>query len=209
MTFSEVAEIAFSNGPEWGRPFAKIAKVSILQCLFWAYFGLCSVFTLIIASSFQHVAQHYLGYDVSIRLCIAVLLLPLILISWIPNLKYLAPVSMIANMLMSCGLGIVFWYLFTDLPSVSERPVVGRLALMPGFFSITIFTVEVIGVVMPLENHMKTPQNFIGIFGVLNMGMTFVTLLCVFLGFFGYLRYGENTQGSITLNLPMDEMCAD
>jgi hypothetical protein len=28
------------------------------------------------------------------------------------------------------------------------------------------------------------------------------------LGFLGYLKYGETTEGSITLNLPVDEMWA-
>jgi Transmembrane amino acid transporter protein len=39
MGFSEVAEVAFTNGPAWGKPFAGIAKYSILYCLFLTYFG--------------------------------------------------------------------------------------------------------------------------------------------------------------------------
>lgn len=206
MGFSDVAEIAFLNGPKWGRKFATIAKVTILQCLFWTYFGTCSVYTVIIATNFQQIAEHYLGYEVSLRLCIAALLLPLILLSWIPNLKYLAPVSMVANIFMAIGLGITFYYLTTDLPAVSERPMIAPLATMPGFFSITIFAMEAIGVVMPLENSMKTPQHFVGICGVLNKGMSGVTLVYILLGFLGYLRYGDSTAGSITLNLPTDEM---
>lgn len=65
---------------------------------------------------------------------------------------------------------------------------------------------EAIGVVMPLENQMKTPQSFVGICGVLNQGMSGVTLIYMLLGFLGYLRYGAETQGSITLNLPIEEM---
>lgn len=206
MGFSEIAETAFLNGPKWGRRFAKIAKVTILQCLFWTYFGTCSVYTVIIATNFQQIAEHYLGYAVSLRICIAALLLPLILLSWIPNLKYLAPVSMIANVFMAIGLGITFYYLTSDLPPVSARPMIAPISTLPGFFSITIFAMEAIGVVMPLENQMKTPQHFVGICGVLNKGMSGVTFVYILLGFLGYLQYGDNTAGSITLNLPTDEM---
>lgn len=59
---------------------------------------------------------------------------------------------------------------------------------------------------MPLENNMKTPQHFIGWRGVLNMGMSFVAVVYAVLGFFGYLKYGDETKGSITLNLPNEEL---
>ena len=42
--------------------------------------------------------------------------------------------------------------------------------------------------------------------GVLNIAMTVVTCLLIAVGFFGYLKYGENVMGSITLNLPGDEL---
>lgn len=206
MNFAEVAEVAFANGPKWGRPFARFARISILQCLFWTYFGTCSVYTVIIGKNFQQIAEHYLNQAIDIRICIATLLIPLILLSWVPNLKYLAPVSMIANLFMGVGLGITFYYLVTDLPSVTERPAVGNLMEMPGFFAIAIFAMEAIGVVMPLENQMSTPQNFVGICGVLNKGMSGVTLVYILLGFLGYLRYGELTKDNVTLNLPIDEL---
>ena len=59
---------------------------------------------------------------------------------------------------------------------------------------------------MPLENSMKTPQHFVGICGVLNKGMSGVTLVYILLGFLGYVRYENNTCDSITLNLPITEM---
>lgn len=89
MTFPEVAEVAFANGPKWGRRYANFFKVLILQSLFWTYFGTCSVYTVIIAANVQDVAQVYIGHRPDIRVVIAMLLLPLILLSWVPNLKYL------------------------------------------------------------------------------------------------------------------------
>lgn len=70
-------------------------------------------------------------------------------------------------------------------------------------------SVPAIGVVMSLENNMKTPQNFIGCPGVLNIGMFVVVILYTAVGFFGYLKYGEDTKGSITLNLPTEEVCVE
>lgn len=61
---------------------------------------------------------------------------------------------------------------------------------------------------MPLENSMKTPRNFIGICGVLNQGMGGVTLVYILLGFLGYVKYGDSAEGSITLNLPTEEIPA-
>lgn len=48
---------------------------------------------------------------------------------------------------------------------------------------------------------MKTPQDFGGPTGVLNTGMVIVACLYTAVGFFGYLKYGENVAASITLNL--------
>lgn len=56
-----------------------------------------------------------------------------------------------------------------------------------------------------LENNMKTPKNFVKPLGVLNIGMTVITILYIGMGFLGYWRYGENSLASITLNLPQND----
>ncbi|XP_052892321.1 proton-coupled amino acid transporter-like protein pathetic [Anopheles moucheti] len=208
MSFSEIAEVAFENGPEWGRRFGMPTSYCIRYGLFITYFGTCAVYTVIIATNFQQVIEYYYGSPLNLRVMIALLLVPLILLSWVPNLKYLAPVSMVANVFMGVGLGITFYYLVTDMPSVESRPLFLPIMQWPAFFAIVIFAMEAIGVVMPLENQMKTPQNFIGICGVLNQGMAGVTLIYILLGFLGYVKYGDAAEGSITLNLPIDEIPA-
>lgn len=59
---------------------------------------------------------------------------------------------------------------------------------------------------LPLENEMKTPKSFGGTFGVLNKAMVVIVVLYVGMGLFGYLNYGDATKGSITLNLPAEDM---
>lgn len=59
---------------------------------------------------------------------------------------------------------------------------------------------------MPLENEMKTPKSFGGKCGVLNFGMFVIISLYVGMGLLGYLAYGSAAEGSITLNIPKDQM---
>lgn len=150
--------------------------------------------------------HYYTENDVNIRLCILVFLLPLVLLTLIRSLKFLAPVSMLANICMAVGLGITVYYFLKDLPELRTCDVVGDLGGLPSSVAITIFAIEAIGVVMPLENQMQTPQNFVGVFGVLSKGMSFVTALYIFIGFLGYWRFGNRTAENVTLNLPVDEV---
>jgi proton-coupled amino acid transporter len=53
---------------------------------------------------------------------------------------------------------------------------------------------------------MKKPEQFTKPFGVLNVGMAIVTSLLLVTGFLGYLKYGDDVKGSLTLNLPQEEM---
>lgn len=59
--------------------------------------------------------------------------------------------------------------------------------------------------VLALENNMKTPASFGGTTGVLNVGMTAITIMYVAMGFFGYVKYGAESKGSVTLNLPAND----
>ncbi len=53
---------------------------------------------------------------------------------------------------------------------------------------------------------MKSPKRFASNFGVLNIAMVLIVVLYVGMGLFGYLNFGKDVKGSITLNLPEKEM---
>lgn len=157
-----------------------------------------------------------------VHLHMAILFLPILLISFITNLKYLAVASALANVFMAFGIGVVFYYALQDIPHPSERAYVGELYNWPLYFGTAIFSFEGIALVnihlvisfnyqfnfyfqvLPLKNSMKKSKNFDRPAGVLNVGMIIITTLLIFFGFFGYLKWGDNTAGSLTLNLPDD-----
>lgn len=103
---------------------------------------------MIVAANFNQIIKYYYAEsEFGLRLMATCLLIPLILLSWIPNLKYLAPVSMVANIFMGSGLGITFYYLVTDMPSINSVPLFASIQDFPRFFSITIFAMEAIGII--------------------------------------------------------------
>lgn len=100
------------------------------------------------------------------------------------------------------GLGFVLYYVFQDLPPVSNQPAFAPIERFPLYFGTVLFALEAVGVVIALENNMAQPKSFGGTCGVLNIGMTIVTALYGFVGFFGYIKYGDDSKDSISLNLP-------
>ncbi len=127
------------------------------------------------------------GYEMSVKSYLAILLLPLIFLNWIRNLKYLAPVMSIANVFMSIGLGIIFYYIFQDMHGIwEERPhfhaVFNSWVNIPLYFGTALYAFEGIGMILPLENKMKNPEDFGGLFGVLNVSMFIVGLTYMAVG---------------------------
>ncbi|XP_055845721.1 proton-coupled amino acid transporter-like protein pathetic [Episyrphus balteatus] len=207
MTFAEVSERAFLRGPKWAQSCAVCMRFLILFALFLTYFGTCSVYTVIVAKNIQQVLEHWTGQLLNDRVLIASLLIPCILLTWVPDLKRLAPISMVANIFVASGLAITCYYLLVEIQPIEDRKFM-KFETLPAFFAITIFALEAIGVMLPLSNSMRTPTHFLGPFGILTQGMLGVTLLCIVIGFLGYWRYGEDTAETITLNLPVDELPA-
>ena len=91
------------------------------------------------------------------------LTIPLIFLNWIRNLKLLAPVSLIANVLQMSSIVVVFYYIFREtLPPVNSVPAFGSLGGLPLFFSTAIFSLETITLVLPLQKDMRRPWDFKG-----------------------------------------------
>ena len=80
----------------------------------------------------------------------AMILLPLLLLVSIRNLKYLAPVSMIANLLQFTALGITFYYMFQDLPPIVERKYVASWKQFPLYFGTAMYAFD--GIVKEMLN---------------------------------------------------------
>lgn len=96
-----------------------------------------------------------------IKVHMLILLLPLILINYIRNLKLLAPFSTLANIITFIGLGMIFVYVFDDLPSPTERQMFGSFRNFSLYFGTTLFALEAVGVVIMKSIEWKNAETFI------------------------------------------------
>ncbi|XP_058127547.1 proton-coupled amino acid transporter 2-like [Anopheles ziemanni] len=207
LSYAEVGFCALDSGPRWSQPLAGGFRCLINAFLIVMQLGLCCVYYLFVAVNLRELLE-YLGVQASVLTVLLYLLVPLAAMNMIRSLKLLTPTSLVASVLAIAGLAIAFLYLLRDLPhSASVRPV-SSWSTLPLYFGTVMYAFEGIGVVLPLENNMAQPRDFVAWNGVLNTGMTVVVCLYSAVGFYGYLQYGEQAQGSVTLNLPNDALLA-
>ncbi|XP_064098734.1 uncharacterized protein LOC135209930 [Macrobrachium nipponense] len=211
LSYEDSAKAAFEYGPEGCRKYANAVGYIITAFLIITQLGFCCVYFVFISQNLKQALDHIIpsGTGISQLEFMAILIVPMLLVCYVPHLKYLAPISLIAAVIQTTGLAITFYYMVKDLPEVEEAvPAFNSWATLPLYFGSAIYAFEGIGLVLPLENKMKTPQNFGGFNGVLNTAMMIVVFLYAAVGFYGYLEFGNEVQGSITLNLPNDQVLA-
>ncbi|KAJ7327346.1 hypothetical protein OS493_027035 [Desmophyllum pertusum] len=166
--------------------------VNIFLCI--SQLGFCSVYFVFIANNLQQVSN-----SLDIQTWMAILLLPIILLSFIRDLRTLVPLSIAANICCALSLIIIFQYLVRNIHHTDKLPAFAGWSNFPVFFGITMYAFEGIGVVLPIENKMANPQDYRL---VINFGMAIVTVLFLLLGILGYMFCQDDCKGSITLNLP-------
>ncbi|XP_049307839.1 proton-coupled amino acid transporter-like protein CG1139 isoform X4 [Bactrocera dorsalis] len=209
LSFSETTEKVFEGGPKCLRPWSLVAKRFVDGGLMAAHFAAACVYMVFIATTFHDVINYDTDLNWDVRIYIAFTVIPCLLIGQIRNLKWLLPFSAFANIFIVITFGIVLYYLFSEPLVFADKPLIARTEQIPLYFATAIFAMEGIGSVMPIENSMQKPQQFLGCPGVLNTAMILVVIFYSAIGFLGYARFGSEVRGSITLNLVQGTPLAD
>lgn len=109
--------------------------------------GTCCVYVVFVSENIFYVLTKHFNIEITIFQVMLCILLPLVLINWVRDLKYLAPFSAIANAVTIVSFGIICYYIFKDTPTLDGKVPAGKLANFPLFFGTVLFALEAIGVV--------------------------------------------------------------
>ncbi|KAJ6636378.1 Proton-coupled amino acid transporter-like protein, partial [Pseudolycoriella hygida] len=207
LTYPLIAEAALLSGPNVLHKYA-VPMIHVVNAFTLVYeIGTCCIYIVFMASNFKELTDYFFDTNTDIRLIMLYMLLPLIVINWTRNLKYLAPFSTVGTLITIASISIVCYYIFREPLTFDDgKQAVGSLRGFPFFFGNVLFALEAIAVIMPLENEMKSPEKFVGLTGILNRSMCLVIALYAGIGLCGYLKYGSAVKSSITLNLPQQEL---
>ncbi|WRX25215.1 Amino acid transporter [Theobroma cacao] len=152
----------------------------------------------------QNLASIVKGHGLTIASYIFLLVPIEIALSWIGSLSAFAPFSIFADICNVLAMGFVVKediqqaiggdFLFRDRKAITDN--IGGLPFAGGM---AVFCFEGFGMTLALEASMKERRTFPK---VLAMAFTWITLVYVLFGIFGYMAYGDETKDIITLNLP-------
>ncbi|KAG4130198.1 hypothetical protein ERO13_D09G127900v2 [Gossypium hirsutum] len=135
------------------------------------------------------------------------LLVPIeIALSWIGSLSAFAPFSIFADV---CNLLAMAFVVKEDLQQAiggkfsfrDRKAFTDNLGGLPFAGGMAVYCFEGFGMTLALEQSMRERRTFPK---VLAMSFTWITLVYILFGIFGYMAYGDETKDIITLNLPKD-----
>eukprot|EP01135_Chromosphaera_perkinsii_P005291 Nk52_evm3s334 gene=Nk52_evmTU3s334 len=191
-SFADVAYLSFGHK----------MSVAVNILLVFTQFGFCIVYMVFVSDNvlrFFPTEHQDMG-----RFVVLVVLFPAFYgLALIRSLKWIGPVSAIANILFLFGTGVVeiaalFQLIFNVIPGQALNvDVMVKWDTLPLMFGMAVYAFEGIGVVLPCQTAMKDAKRFPS---VLTYAMAVATCCYILFGGICYLAFGKDTNDNITAN---------
>ncbi|KAI9671576.1 MAG: neutral amino acid transporter [Caeruleum heppii] len=142
--------------------------------------------------------------QIDIKYMILMQLIIFLPLSLIRDISKLGATALIADFLILLGLIYLYYYdIFTIVSHGGFADIVNFNSRdWTLFIGTAIFTFEGIGLIIPIQESMRKPQQFPPVLGGV---MILITLVFISMGALSYAAYGSATKTVVILNLPQDD----
>ncbi|KAL1958731.1 hypothetical protein VTO42DRAFT_3850 [Malbranchea cinnamomea] len=194
--------IVGSFGDIGGALYGKWMRMIILGSVALSQFGFVAAYIVFVSANLQAFVlavtncSTYLG----IKFMILIQLIIFLPLSLIRDISKLAFTALVADVFIL--LGLIYLYGVNIWQIVDQGGIADIKAFNPTGWTLligtAIFTYEGIGLIIPIQESMKRPQQFPS---VLALVMVIVTTVFLSMGVLGYATFGSATETVIILNL--------
>ncbi|OBA26978.1 hypothetical protein HANVADRAFT_24334 [Hanseniaspora valbyensis NRRL Y-1626] len=205
LVLSKTATNVSSFGDIGLKLYGKWLKFLILFSLSLTQLGFSSAYVVFTSKNLEAFMRNVFKLDLSIQYFLVLQILLFIPLSFIRNVAKLSLTSLIANFLTLAGLIIVVFYVLKELIYNNNfKPAEGMIPIFnSNSFTVAIgtfiFSFEGIGLIIPVSESMKHPEQFPKVL-ILVIGIS--TFMFISVATLGYSAYGAKIQTIILLNLP-------
>lgn len=206
LTYIGVVEQTFKTGPKEVRKAGP-------YCVFFMYYDYVvngalgnAGYLLIMGENLKDIYDGNYGENSDIKYFITALAVFLMVLCWIPRLRFLIPFSVMTSVFTLLNVGIIILISVHPSSGIGQPKPVNDIFFFPQFFGLVLSAVSATGLVLPVKNDMGNPKIFGSSTGVLNVSLLITTIAYGAFGVLGYLKYGDNTKGNVLSNLPEGQL---
>ncbi|KAM3723948.1 putative amino acid transporter skat-1 [Dirofilaria immitis] len=129
---------------------------------------------------------------------------PILALNMFTEMRLLSMFAMISSSFFLLGVFVIMQFTVRQPNHWQELPAVTNFTGVIMLVGMAMYAFEGQTMILPVENKLETPEDFLNNFGVLPTTMCFCTLFMIAIGFYGYTAFGVNTQPTITMNVPKE-----
>lgn len=150
----------------------------------------------------------YFDYTPTDNLVLLYLLIPMVLISWIPSFKYIAFLSYFVIVCIGLVTCVIVYYLLR-YPRNHTNPEIFKAVDLPRvvtFMSSIFIIISFTPLLFPLKNEMKNGHTLSHFFGPLTSTVAVIIVLNCCISLLVYVQIGNNVSENLFDNLPQNEI---
>jgi solute carrier family 36 (proton-coupled amino acid transporter) len=200
------SKVEASYGDIGGIVYGKWMRAAILFSIVLSQLGFVSAYTVFTAENLQAfvLAVSKCKSFIDIKFMILLQLVIFLPLSLIRDISKLGFTALIADAFIMLGLIYLYYYdIFTiSAPSFNLDITLFNPSSWTLLIGTAIFTFEGVGLIIPIQESMRKPQQFPFVLGLV---MVIITVLFTSIGALSYAAYGSKTKTVVLLNLPQDD----